>query len=333
MIRNRKYILLQIIAVAIISVPFILDDKYIFHIAVMSGIYMILSMSLNVQLGFTGLFSFGHAAFYGIGAYASALLTRDLGLPFVAAFILSGLFTAFIGTLIALPALRLKGIFLAIGTMCFNEIFCLLSTNLESLTGGPAGLPDIPVPSVFGLEITQPKDYYILITLLVLVTYKVFDNLIKSRHGRALTSIRDDEIAARAIGVNITNYKIKVFAITAFFAGLSGSFFAHYLSYISPSNFALSESFNLMAMIALGGIGNLPGSIVGAGILVIIPEVFRFLQDYRELIYGLTIVLIVLLLPQGIIGWISGLLHRQQTSQDLAGSPKKFSVETILHRI
>ena len=101
----------------------------------MSGIYMILSMSLNVQLGFTGLFSFGHAAFYGIGAYASALLTRDLGLPFVAAFILSGLFTAFIGTLIALPALRLKGIFLAIGTMCFNEIFCLLSTNLESLTG------------------------------------------------------------------------------------------------------------------------------------------------------------------------------------------------------
>ena len=200
--------------------------------------------------------------------------------------------------------------------------------------GGPAGLPGIPAPSVFGMQISQPKEYYIFILLLVLATYTVFSNLINSSHGRALKAVRDDEIAAKSIGVNITHYKIAVFALTSLFTGLAGSFFAHYLSYISPSNFALSESFNLMAMIALGGIGSLFGSVAGAGILVAIPEAFRFLQEYRELIYGLTIVFIVLLLPQGIIGWFSAQDSSEKTCEE--PSARKFTAinlkQILLHR-
>lgn len=283
--------------------PLLMDDQYVFHVLTLAGIYAILALSLNLLLGSTGLFSLGHAAFYGIGAYASALLTLKLDLPFSLAFVLSGVIAALLGGLVAYPALRLKGIFLAIGTMGFNEIVRLLTINLDWLTGGPAGLPGIPVPEIFGVTISQPRDYYICILALVAITYAILRALLASRTGRALLAIRDDEIAARSVGIDLTSYKVGAFVLATFFAGLAGSFFAHYLTYISPDNFGLNESFAILAMIAFGGIGNFTGSVIGAFLLVIIPEAFRFLQEYRELIYGFTIVITMLLLPAGITGW------------------------------
>lgn len=293
-------------ALAIAGLPFLLGDKYIFHVAILAGIYIVLTVSLNLLLGYTGLFSLGHAAFYGIGAYASALLTLKLQLPFLIAFPVSGLITALVGVAVGFPALRIKGIFLAIGTMGFNEIVRLLLINWEGLTGGPAGLPAIPKPDIFGYVLAQPQDYYVAMLVFIAVTLLIFDRLISTRPGRALVAIRDDQIAARAVGINITGYKVTAFAVAAFFAGLAGSFFAHYLTYISPDNFGLNESFALVAMVALGGMGKLAGSVVGASLLAVIPEAFRFLQDYREFIYGSTIVLIMYGLPDGILAWYPG---------------------------
>jgi len=309
---RRVKLVLLVIGIALATIPLAIDNQYVFHVLTMAGIYTVLAISLNLLIGSAGLFSLGHAAFYGIGAYASALLTLKGQMPFLIAFFLSGVITAVIGGIIALPALRLKGIFLAIGTMGFNEIIRLLAINLDTLTGGAAGLPGISTPVIFGMAISQPREYYLFAIIFVGITYVIFQRIIASRPGRALLAIQDDEIAARAMGINLTNYKVSAFVISTFFAGLAGSFFAHYLTYISPDNFGLNESFAILAMIALGGIGNYTGSIVGALLLVTIPETIRFLQEYRELIYGITIVVIVLVLPEGIVGWYPRFIQRKK---------------------
>jgi branched-chain amino acid transport system permease protein len=315
-----------VVALGLAVVPLALGNQYVFHILIIAGIYAVLAISLNLLLGCTGLFSLGHAAFYGIGAYASALLTLKLHLTFPAAFFLSGIVAAAIGGIVAFPALRLKGIFLAIGTMGFNEIVRLLAINLESLTGGPAGLPGIGKPAFLGLTISQPRDYYIAMLVFAVITYVIFKRLLAARPGRALIAIRDDEIAARAMGINVTGYKVAAFVISSFFAGLAGSFFAHYMTYISPDNFGLSESFAILAMIALGGIGNLNGSVAGAIILIAVPEAFRFLQDYRQLIYGITIVVIMLALPEGVFGWYPHLIRKAKKSAAFAKQPARREV-------
>ena len=298
----RKHSALVVLPLVAI-LPFFIANNYVFHILVLAGIYMVLSMSLNLLIGYTGLFSLGHAAFYGTGAYASALLSLDFGLPFPVAFLASGLLTAVFGVAVAFPALRLKTIFLAIATLGLNEIVRLFLTNLDDVTGGPAGLPGIPLPDLWLVRLEQPSDFYLAAIVFVAAAYWVLSNLLLKRHGRALKAIRDDEIAARAVGVNITSYKVAIFGISAFFAGLAGSFFAHYITYISPDSFGLSESFAIIAMVALGGMGDLRGSLIGAFLLCVIPEIFRSLHDFRELIYGFTIVLIVRMLPAGIAGW------------------------------
>ncbi|MDR3589539.1 MAG: branched-chain amino acid ABC transporter permease [Negativicutes bacterium] len=294
------------------AIPFVLGNQYVFHVLIVAGVYVVLAISLNLLLGCAGLFSLGHAAFYGIGAYASALLSMKLHWPFMAAFVMSGVFTAIIGGIVAFPALRLKGIFLAIGTMAFNEIVRLLAINLEEVTGGPAGLPGIVKPAIFGLTLAQPRDYYLAMLVFAGITYVIFQRILAARPGRALAAIRDDEIAARSMGINVTGYKVAAFVMASFFAGLAGSFFAHYMTYISPDNFGLSESFAILAMVALGGIGSMTGSVVGAVVLSAVPEAFRFLQDYRQLIYGVTIVVIMLALPEGAAGWYPQMVRREK---------------------
>lgn len=322
MLQNAKMlkIIVAVVLIGLAALPLLLGNQYVFHVLIIAGIYMVLAISLNLLLGCAGLFSLGHAAFYGIGAYISALLTLNLQTPFLVAFFLSGFLTAVIGGIIAFPALRLRGIFLAIGTMGFNEIVRQLAINLDSVTGGPAGLPGISKPEIFGYQISKSSEYYLAILLFVSLTYLIFQRFLATRQGRALIAIRDDEISARSMGINVTEYKVAAFAISAFFAGLAGSFFAHYMTYISPDNFGLHESFGILAMIALGGIGNLTGSALGALLLVAIPESFRFLQDYRQLIYGLTIIVIVLALPQGVAGWAPGFSRRNAPKAEAAVS-------------
>ena len=280
--------------------PLFLKDAYYLRILIFIGIYIILALSLNLINGYTGLFSIGHAAFYGIGAYSSALLTLRLGIPFVLALPLSGTIAAFFGYLIGKPTLRLSGIFLTLATLGFNIIFVLLMINLDGLTRGPLGIAGIPTPTIFSYRFSQQVEYYYLVFFLVLFTLGSIYRIIHSRFGRALLSIREEETASEAVGVDTVHYKIAIFTLSTFFAGIAGSFFAHYLRFIAPDSFTFWESFTLLAMLALGGQGNLVGPVVGASLLIAIPELFRFLTDYRMILYGLILIVMMLFRREGL---------------------------------
>ena len=296
-IAHSGYILLLVIFALL---PFLLRDPYYLRVFIFIGIYIVLALSLNLINGYTGLLSIGHAAFYGIGAYSSALLTLRLNVPFIAALPLSGLIAAIFGYLIGKPSLRLTGIFLTLSTLGFNIIFVLILINWEGLTRGPLGIAGIPVPWILSYAFQSQEDYYYLIFFLILFTLGSIYRLIHSRFGNSLLAMREDETAAEAVGINTVHCKMAIFVISTFYAGLAGSFFAHYIRFIAPDNFTFWDSFTLLAMLALGGPGNLVGPIIGASLLIAIPEIFRFLADYRMIFYGLILIGMMLFRREGI---------------------------------
>jgi branched-chain amino acid transport system permease protein len=285
-----------------IAAPLLIANQYHLQVLIFIGIYIILTLSLNLLNGYVGLLSIGHAAFYGIGAYASAKLMIDANWPFVAAMPGAALIAGLFGYLIAKPTLRLSGIYMTLATLGFNIIFFLVLQNWMSFTNGPLGIMDIPEPKIFGWQVDSRVDYYYLILALVLITLASMQRLISCRFGRALKSIREDELAAEATGVHTTRYKVQAFVLAAFFAGLAGSYYAHFIKFISPDSFYIYESFTLLAMLAFGGQGNLVGPVVGAAVLILIPEIFRFLQEYRMFIYGGVLVVMMLVRRQGLFG-------------------------------
>ena len=289
--------------VAIMAIlPLFISNLYYIQVLIFIGIYIILTLSLNLLNGYVGLLSIGHAAFYGIGAYASAKLVMEAGLPFPLAMLGAGAVAGVFGYLIAKPTLRLSGIYMTLATLGFNMIFFLVLQNWMSFTNGPLGIMDIPSPSIFGYEIESRIQYYYLIFFLVLLTIFSMQRLMTCRFGRALVSIRENELAAGAMGVHTTRYKIQAFVLAAFYAGIAGSYYAHFVKFLSPDSFYIYESFILLAMLAFGGQGNLIGPVVGAAVLIIIPEVFRFMQEYRMLVYGGILVTMMLVRRQGLLG-------------------------------
>lgn len=287
---------------ALLFVLIFQDNPYLMRVGVLALLYATLSVSLNLVNGYTGLFSLGHAAFYGIGAYTSGLLALNLNLPFWLSFLMAGIVAMLFGALVSLPAARLRGIYLAIITLAFAEITRLLIINLQWLTRGPFGLPGIPPPTLFGYEITSDAGIYLISLALLLLTVYVIERIMHARPGYALLAIREDEQAAAASGIKVFRYKVLAFAIAAFFAGLAGSVYAHYTRFISHDSFTLNESFAVLSMLVFGGIGSTPGAILGAFLLTAIPEVFRFAADYRMVIYGVVLTLVILFRPQGLLG-------------------------------
>ncbi len=296
---NSPYL---VIVALLAIVPAVVTNLYHIQVMIFIGIYTILTLSLNLLNGYVGLLSIGHAAFYGIGAYASAKLVMTAGLPFPLAMLGAGAVAGLIGYLIAKPTLRLSGIYMTLATLGFNMIFFLILQNWMSFTNGPLGIMDIPPPNIFGYEIETRVQYYYLVFFLVLLTVVSMHRLMTCRFGRALVSIRENELAAEAMGVHTTRYKIQAFVLAAFYAGIAGSFYAHFVKYISPDSFYIYESFILLAMLAFGGQGNLIGPVVGAAVLIIIPEIFRFLQEYRMLVYGGVLITMMLVRRQGLLG-------------------------------
>lgn len=283
--------------------------EYLLHILVIASIYIILSLSLNIILGFTGLPAFGHAAFYCVGAYTSALIGIQYGIPAWIGLIIGGLVATVLGIVISYPTLRLKGDYLAIATFGLGVIIYSIAQNWTSLTKGPLGLPGIPQFSMFGFVITHRWQYLLLAILLVYFTYFILNRIVSSPFGRILRGIRDDEIATQTLGKNTNLHKIQVFAIGSFFAGISGSLYAHYITFIDPSSFTIMESILVVLMVVFGGMGSLKGSVIGAAILVIFPELLRFigLPSYiaapiRQMIYGLLLIVLMLYRPRGILG-------------------------------
>jgi branched-chain amino acid transport system permease protein len=273
---------------------------YILHVIILIGIYAILSLSLNIIVGFAGLVSLGHAAFFGIGAYISGLLMIQ-GLSFTEAFLLSGIITSALGLCLALPALRVKDDYLAIVTLGFGIITTLVFMNL-GITGGPDGLTGIPPASLWG-EVLNGKWQFLAMTYVILaVMIMSVYTLKQSKVGRAWAAIRDNDVTASFMGINTAFYKTTAFMTSSFWAGLAGSLYAHYTAYISPPTFGMHTSIMILSMVVLGGIGSIAGSLLGAALLVLLPEVLRPLAAYQDVIYGALLVALMVFRPQGIMG-------------------------------
>ncbi len=274
-------------------------DPYFQLILLRCGVAAIMAVSLNLINGFTGQFSLGHAGFMAIGAYVSAALSLFLaphtsGLSaqiwFLLALLAGGFASALMGFVVGLPTLRLRGDYLAIATLGFAEIIRVVILNLD-VVGGARGLTDIPELS---------NAYWVFGTLIV--TVWVINNLVYSIKGFALTAISEDEIATASIGVSTTKYKVMAFVMGAFFAGIGGALYAHLESYLNTNSFTFLRSFEFVAMVVLGGMGSLTGSIVAAAILTILPEALRGLDQYRMVIYSLMLIILMLTRPSGIFG-------------------------------
>ncbi len=283
--------------------------EYLLHILIITGIYMILVISLNLIVGYTGLPALGHAAFSAMGAYTSSLLALNWGISPWIGLVAGALMASILGVVIAFPTLRLKGDYLALATLGAGVIVYSVAKNWVVLTRGPMGLPGIPGFSIAGFELSEIWSYLILVVLFVLLTYFVIGRVVNSPFGRILRGIREDEIATQAMGKDVDRHKVQVFVIGAFFAGIAGSLYAHYITFIDPSSFTVMESITILLMVVFGGMGSLPGSFVGAAILVILPELLRFLgmpssvaAPLRQMIYGLLLVVLMLKRPQGILG-------------------------------
>lgn len=283
--------------------------EYLLHIIILIGIYVILAESLNLIVGYTGLLSIAHAAFYGVGAYVAALMALNLGSPFLINIICAVIITGLLGTLVGIPSLRIKDHYFVIATFAFQIIVFSVMNNMVAFTGGPMGLPGIPQPSIFGWVISSHIEFLFLVGAFAVLVFWVCHCIIKSPFGRVLMAIREDEVFALAAGKNVAFYKVSVFAIGSGMAAIAGALYAHYISFIDPTSFTVIESIFIISIVIIGGAGSLWGPVVGAVFLVMLPEMLRFVgmpssiaANMRQILYGGLLVAFMMWRPQGLIG-------------------------------
>jgi branched-chain amino acid transport system permease protein len=316
--RIAKWMQIILIIVILLAIPWAISNQYFLHLLIMAGIFVILTSSWNLLMGYAGLINLGHAAFYGVGAYTSALLALKLGLSPWAGVFCGGLLAAISGFLLGIPSLRLSGPYLAITTIGFAEILKMVATNWVSLTRGPLGLYGIPpFPAIklapgLRIDFSSEHNVYYVILLAVCISLFCFRRITRSEFGLTLKALREDEIAAESIGANTNRYKLTVFTVSAFFAGVAGALFAHYQGLVSPDTLSLSETFNILTMTVVGGLGTLTGPVVGAVVLTFLSEGLRYLEDLvkfdvRMVIYGFLLILTMLFMRNGIVGLFSSL--------------------------
>jgi branched-chain amino acid transport system permease protein len=294
---------------ALIVLPWIESDKFVLHVLSLIAIASIVAMGLQVLLGYSGQLSIGQAAFYGIGAYTSALMTTKLGLPFPLALLGAGIAAA-VASLLMVPITRLTGAYLAVATLGFSIIVYLFLKNEEWLTGGSYGFIGIPRAALFGYVLRDPiYSYYLNVGVAALV-YLTFARIEGSRFGRAINAIRQDPDAARASGLRVTLLKSECFVIAAFVAGLAGSLYAHEVRYLAPNDFTFWKSIEILIMVVIGGVGSLAGAILGAAVVVGLPEFLRGIGDYRMLVFG-AILIATMLFGEGGLAAICATLGRR----------------------
>ena len=282
---------------------------YLLHILIVFLIYAIFAVSLNLELGYTGLYNFGHVAFFGIGAYTSALLSLA-GYPVLLGMAGGMLFAGVAGMLLAIPALRLSGDYFGIATLSFGEIIRLFFLNERWLTKGPMGLPGIPRPVWIGEGVAGLPRFLILCIVLAALVFLLTRHITRSPFGRALKVVREDEYVAQALGKNALSFKVRVVTVGSILAGLAGSLWAHYISYISPADFTLTETILVLLCVVLGGRGTNWGPILGAFVIIFFQEAIRFLPippDFdrfiaplQGMVYGAALVILMLKRPEGL---------------------------------
>lgn len=294
-----------IIVICLVLFPMTGQSSYVLRIVTVCMMYVMIAMSINLLTGFCGLMTMGHAAFWGIGAYTAAILATRYNVGMGVCMILAALIAGIFSLLLGLATLRLKGYFLTIVTLGFCEIIRLVELNSMELTRGPLGIANIPAPNFFGITFSSNKAVYYIMLILVVLTVVLVYNLVHSRIGLAVMSIRDDDLAAASMGVNVYLYKIMVFVISAMIMGVCGAFYAHYIKFVDPSSFTTNASMQMLIMAIFGGLGSIPGTILGASILTILPETIRVLSQYRNLIYGIIIVVLMMVKPDGLLGSVN----------------------------
>jgi branched-chain amino acid transport system permease protein len=283
--------------------------EYLLHILILIGIYTILSLSLNLLVGYTGILSIAHAAFYGVGAYVAALMALKLHTPFLLNLVVAVGAASLFGAIVGIPSLRIKDDYFVIATFAFQIITFSLLNNLVSLTGGPMGLPGIPQPAILGITISSHMGFLILTVLCCVVTFLIAHRIVNSPVGRVLKAIREDEVFAQSCGKDVAAYKITIFMIGAGLAAIAGVLYATYISFIDPTSFTVMESIFIISIVIIGGSGNLWGSVVGSAVLVTLPELLRFVglpnavaANLRQILYGSLLVIFMLWRPRGFIG-------------------------------
>jgi len=294
---------LIIVSLFALLFPFVFSH-YQINIMITALIYVMLGLGLNIEVGLAGLLDLGYVAFYAVGAYSYALLNYHFGLGFWTALPVGAILAAFFGLLVGFPVLRLRGDYLAIVTLAFAEIIRLVLENWNSFSFGPSGISNIPRPGFFGLNLTPEQSaiyMYFLLIILCLLTVFVIHRLQNSRIGRAWVALREDELACQAMGIDKTKAKLAAFALGATWAGMAGVLFAAKTTFINPASFTFLESAMILSIVVLGGMGSIAGVIIAALALILLPEYLRVFADYRMLLFGAALIMMMVFRPQGIL--------------------------------
>ena len=283
--------------------------EYILHILILVNIYAVLAISLDLLAGHTGILSVAHAAFFGLGAYTSALLAVHLGVSFLVGALVGMVVAALVSFVVSLPSLRLHDDYFVIATFGFQIILFSVFNNWSDLTRGPLGIAGIPQPVILAWTIRTPLGFLVLATALTAFTHIVVGRMSMGPFGRVLRAIREDEVFAQSLGKNTLQFKVTAFAVSGALAALAGSFYAHYISYIDPMSFTVMESIFVISMVIIGGASSSWGPLIGAAVLVVLPEGLRFLglpspvaANLRQIIYGVLLVVMMMVRPRGLIG-------------------------------
>lgn len=283
--------------------------EYLLHILILIGIYIILAASLNLIIGYTGLLSIAHAAFYGVGAYVAALMALKLNSPFILNVICAVIGTGLLGALVGIPSLRIRDDYFVIATFAFQVITFSVLNNWVSFTGGPMGIPGIPQPVILGWKVSSHFGFLLLVGCFCGLTLWITYRMVNSPFGRVLKTIREDEVFALAAGKNVGVYKVLVFVIGAGMTAIAGCLYAYYISFIDPTSFTVMESIFIISIVIIGGAGSLWGPVIGAVVLVTLPELLRFIglpsslaANIRQILYGGLLVVFMMWRPQGLLG-------------------------------
>lgn len=316
--KGRRNILIILLGGVFLAVAgSFVNDPYYTRIIVLTGINVILASSINLLVGYTGQASLAQAAFYGIGAYTSAILTVRLGMSFWLALPASFIMAAIFGVILGIPTLRLKGHYLSIATLGFGVIIYVILNNWDAVTQGPMGILGIPAPSIFGFSLSNGNTYLAFVIIFDTLVLAAIAALLNSAYGRAFMAIKEDEISAEVSGVNTYFYKLLVFAISTGLAGMAGSLYAHYIHFISPEGFDLTGSIEILILAIVGGLGTIEGPIVGSVVLMALSEALRDTRELRLIIYGAMLVFVIIFLPEGIFPTVKRLVlrlwHRGET--------------------
>jgi branched-chain amino acid transport system permease protein len=308
LIRHRSGLTVWGLSALLLLTPWVMRNPFQLGILNLIGLHIIAVLGLNLFIGYAGQISLGHAAFFGLGAYGSAILTATCHFPAWPALVLTAALVAVVAFILGVPTLRLSGHYLAMATLGFNYVVHIVFVQWDSITGGPSGLSGVPSLTVLGFPLNSDIRFHYLVWTFALVALTLCLNLVRSGVGRGLAALAQDETAAATLGVDVRRAKVGVFVLSAVFASVAGSLYAHYFGYVNPDAFSIFASLELVIMVVVGGLGSIWGTLFGVAFITMLPYFLGFLETYKDIIHGVILVVILLFLPQGLVSGLVDLV-------------------------